>query len=39
MAWSEDAQVPFPLNFPTHPSIGPIADLPIVMLLCPQMVL
>jgi hypothetical protein len=30
MAWSGDTQLALPLDFPTHPSIGPVAELPIV---------
>lgn len=30
MSWFGETQVTLPGNFPVHPSIGPIADLPIV---------
>lgn len=30
MAWFGDTQVALPGQFPVHPSIGPIADLPII---------
>ena len=30
MAWFGEAQVALPVYFPIHPSIGPVANLPIV---------